>query len=69
MNRKQVLQTIDEHILIFSTMKEISQDLNRILNENGAVCKKVKDQMEELNKDVEASRKNAPVFKLIYLCR
>ena len=40
---------------------EISQELNRILNENSAICKRVKDQMEELNKDVEASKTSAPV--------
>jgi syntaxin 1B/2/3 len=39
---------------------KISRELNRILNENNAIFKRVKDQMEELNTDVQASQAKYP---------
>jgi len=36
------------------------------LNENNAIFKKVKEQMGELNKDVEASQKSHPVSTITF---
>jgi len=61
-NNEQIKKLKEHHQTATLNEQEtkISQDLNRILNENNAVFKRVKDQMAELNKDVEASQKSAP---------
>jgi len=61
-NNEQIKKLKDQHQTATLNEQEtkISQELNRILNENNAIFKRVKDQMAELNKDVEASQKSAP---------
>jgi len=62
LNNEQVRKLKEQHqnATLNEQETKISRELNRILNENSAIFKRVKDQMAELNNDVTASQEKYP---------
>jgi t-SNARE complex subunit (syntaxin) len=61
-NNEEILRLKDKHAAatLNEQEKKISDELNRLIDQNNALCKTVKDQLALLQTEVEESKKNEP---------
>jgi t-SNARE complex subunit (syntaxin) len=61
-NNEEILRLKDKHAAatLNEQEKKISDELNRLIDQNNALCKTVKDQLGLLQTEVEESKKNEP---------